>query len=316
MFVPRPTTERIPYQESIVVTDDGIELAVQAIGVGPAVLIANGIGVTVPGMDVLVHHLRGRYRCISWDYRGTGQSPVSSPQSIDLSMPRHAVDAFQVLDALGVDQAAVLGWSMGVQVGLEMIRLAPARVTGFGALFGAAGTPFRHAFPGPLAELVHLAVHGSRVAPWPGMGLVRLGARVPPLAWWICSVLGFVGKTADKEIFHRDVCSTASAEGRSYFSVLAELMDHDAADMLDSVQCPVLVVAGIGDWVTPPAAAAVMAEAIEGARLLVLEDTTHFGVIEHGPALLDPVDELLEQAYPSEVTTLVTLSSAPSLGPR
>ena len=71
--------------------------------------------------------------------------------------------------------------------------------------------------------------------------------------------------------------------------------------MLGDVRCPVLIAAGTQDWVTPPSAARAMADAIPGARYLLLEDTTHFGIIEHGPLLMDPIDELLEAAFGTPV---------------
>jgi hypothetical protein len=39
-----------------------------------------------------------------------------------------------------------------------------------------------------------------------------------------------------------------------------------------------------------------MADRIADARLCVLENTSHFGVMEHGPALWQPLDELLAKA--------------------
>jgi pimeloyl-ACP methyl ester carboxylesterase len=298
MLEPPVTTRPINYERHLVRTDDGVDLVVQTTGSGPPVLLGNGIGVTVPGLDMLVHQLRDNYRCILWDYRGIGGS--SAPKSWHAyTMERHAVDAQQVLQHLGIARAAVFGWSMGVQVGLELIRRDPDRVAAFGALFGASGRPFHAAFPSPLAAFVHLLVYYSSAAPWAGKGIMRLGAAVPPLAWTVCSTARFVGRHADKGIFYRDVLCTSHNDGRRYFRTMAELMHHDASDMLGDIRCPVLVACGTQDWVTPPSAAKDMADAIPGATYLCLEDTSHFGVIEHGPLLLDPIYELLESAFSS-----------------
>ena len=286
----------IPYQRHRVTTDDGVTLAVQSVGEGPAVLLANGIGVTKPGLDYLADYLRPRHRVICWDYRGIGESRLNGAP-VDLSMARQARDALQVLDALGESSAAVLGWSMGVPVGLEMIRRAPERVAGYGALFGAPGRPFRAAFPRPFSDAVHLSVRLSAFNPWPGHALLRLGAAIPPLAWAVCSTIKFVGREAQKDIFQADVRSTASADKTAYFNTMFELIHHDASDVLPTIGCPTLVVAGDEDWVTPPAAAERMARATPGAELIVLPKTSHFGIIEHGPDLWNPVDRLLESAF-------------------
>ncbi len=290
---------KIPFSHRRVTTHDGVDLAVQVAGEGPTVLLCNGIGVSRPGLDILADHLLSSHRVICWDYRGVAESRLP-PGEVSFSIPRHASDALQVLDALEEDRVAVLGWSMGVPVGLEMIRQEPDRVLALGALFGAPGHPFRAAFPRPVAELVHLAVRAARVAPWPGQALLGLGAALPPLAWALCSGVRFVGPWAHPETFHADVRSTAAANKTAYFGTMYELVYHDASDLLPSIRCPTLVVAGEEDWVTPPAAAEAMARAIPGCELVVLPETTHFGIIEHGPKLWEPVDRLLDRGFGSD----------------
>ncbi len=291
--IPMPS---LPYSHHRVVTDDGVDLAVQTVGEGPVVVLGNGIGVSKPGLDILADHLRDRYQVVCWDYRGVGESWLPD-KDVAFTMERHAVDALQILDALGVERAAMLGWSMGVPVGLEMIRRAPERIVGYGALFGAPGHPFRAAFPWILAEAVHLGVRSSTVNPWPAQAVLSLATALPPVAWAICSTLRFVGPWAHADTFHANVRSTCGANKTAYFNTMNELMHHDASDLLPFVQCPTVVVAGEQDWITPPAAARKMAHATPGSELVVLDRTTHFGIIEHGPALWEPVDRMLTKAF-------------------
>lgn len=290
---PPPT---IPWTRHEVATDDGVTLSAQSAGEGPPVLLGNGIGVTAPGLDYLAFHLLARHRVIAWDYRGIGRSRLNG-RRVDVRVRRHAQDALQVLEALDAPRAAVLGWSMGVPVGLEMLRAAPGRVAAFGALFGAPGQPFRAAFPRPFSDVVHGVIRLSTGAPLPAQALLRLGATVPPIAWAICSTLGFVGRDARPEIFHADVRSTTEAQKRHYFRTMWDLVRHDARDVLPTIRCPVLVVCGGKDWVTPPEAAREMALMTPGARLVELPEASHFGVIEYGPELWDPVDDLLGAAF-------------------
>jgi len=287
----------LPYEEHLVIASDGVELAAQSLGSGPAVMLINGIGVTRPGLDKLAEHLSDRYRVICWDYRGTGESAVAKPELDDMSMPRHAADGIDVLDALAIDRAAVLGWSMGVPVGLEMVRAAPARVAGVGALFGAAGPPFRAAFQSPFSDFVELSFRSARHVPWPSQALVRLGAVSPSLAWGVCAGIRFVGGAADQRLFQACVRSVGKADKRAYFATMKHLMAHDARDVLPLVRCPMLIVAGDKDWVTPPSAAAEMKRQAPHAHYYLLRNTSHFGVIEHGPGLWRPVDRLLAEVY-------------------
>jgi pimeloyl-ACP methyl ester carboxylesterase len=185
---------------------------------------------------------------------------------------------------------------MGVPVGLEMIRQTPERVTALGALFGAAGTPFRLAFPGVLSDSVHGVVHLAAHVPLLGQAVLEAAVALPAVAWALCSGLGFVGRHAHPAVFARNVDSVRRAQKPHYFRTLRELIYHDAHDVLPGIRCPVLVVAGGRDWVTPPHAAEAMVRALPAAEYVLLPDASHFGIIEHGPALYAPVDRLLGRA--------------------
>jgi len=125
-------------------TDDGVELLVQifypagdaSARAAPAVVFANGIGVRFPGAARQMNALRAAgYQTVCWDYRGMGQSVMDDPEG-DVSMSRHALDAITILDHLQLERAAFVGWSMGVQVSLEVIRRQPQRVAALVALLG------------------------------------------------------------------------------------------------------------------------------------------------------------------------------------
>lgn len=285
----------LSFESHRVAASDGVTLAVQVAGEGPAVLLANGIGVIRPGLDFLAAHLLPDHRVICWDYRGAGASRVN-PRTADLSMERHAEDAEAILRHLSVKRAAVLGWSMGVPVGLELIRRAPSLVSAFGALFGAAGTPFRGAFPRPMAEAVHRMLDLLVWAPAPGQILLDLAVALPSTARAVLNLAQFVGEGAHRDCFERNVQSVANANRRAYFITLRALAAHDAHDLLPRVTCPALVVAGGQDPLTPVRSARRMVEAMPDAELVVLPDASHFGVIEHGPLLWNPVDALLARA--------------------
>jgi pimeloyl-ACP methyl ester carboxylesterase len=289
------TLPRIPYEHRRVTTGDGVTLSVQVAGEGPPVLLANGIAVVSPGLDVLAEHLLPRHRIIAWDYRGIRGSRIDDPGA-DYSIGRHGLDALEILEALDVPRAAVLGWSMGVPVGLELLRRAPERVAAYGALFGSPGTPFRLAFSRRVSELVHRGVHWSRRSPWLVQAVLDLGVAVPPLAWAVCTGVRFTGSHSHRAVFHRDVQSHRDADKRAYFGTMTQLIDHEAWDVLPGVRCPCLVVAGDQDWVTPPEPAERMARLLPEAEFVMIRGATHFGIIEHGPELWDPIDRLLARA--------------------
>lgn len=76
----------------------------------PVVAFSNSIGTTLEMWDRQVPALSDRYRCLRYDTRGHGRSPVvDRPGTIeDL-----ADDLAGVLDALGIDKAHIVGLSLG-----------------------------------------------------------------------------------------------------------------------------------------------------------------------------------------------------------
>src|SRR5690349_3936761 len=102
------------------------EIVYHAFGAGPVILFLNGLGASWQGLRHQVAHFSSRYRCLVWDYRGLYRDqPASGPHSIS----DHARDALAILDAEGATRAVLVGWSLGVQVALQMFALAPHAVS-------------------------------------------------------------------------------------------------------------------------------------------------------------------------------------------
>ena len=80
--------------------------------------------------------LAERYRLISFDLPGHGQSSDAPDPARSYTMPGYADAAVETLGALGVDDAIVFGWSLGGHIGIEMI----SRYPGLKALM-ITGTP-------------------------------------------------------------------------------------------------------------------------------------------------------------------------------
>ena len=78
---------------------------------------------------------------MNWDYRGLFRSGPSADPA-DLGVETQARDLVAVMDTMGIESAVHVGWSMGVQVALELYRQAPQRVDGLVLIGGTSGKPF------------------------------------------------------------------------------------------------------------------------------------------------------------------------------
>ncbi|MBL0544475.1 alpha/beta fold hydrolase [Aeromonas jandaei] len=94
-------------------------------GQGSAVILIHGLFGSLDNLGLLARALGEHYRVISIDLRNHGVSFRSD----DMSYPAQAADILALMDHLGLDQAAIVGHSMGGKVGMQLAKLAPARVS-------------------------------------------------------------------------------------------------------------------------------------------------------------------------------------------
>ncbi|MBL0666633.1 alpha/beta fold hydrolase [Aeromonas jandaei] len=94
-------------------------------GQGPAVILIHGLFGSLDNLGLLARALGEHYRVISVDLRNHG----TSFRSDDMSYPAQAADILALMDHLGLDQAAIVGHSMGGKVGMQLAKLATARVS-------------------------------------------------------------------------------------------------------------------------------------------------------------------------------------------
>src|SRR5581483_4793692 len=88
-------------------------------------LLMQGLGYTREGWGPLRERLARRYRVLSYDNRGIGESEIPpGPYTVD----ELAADGVAVLDEAGVERAHVLGASLGGYAAQALAAAAPERV--------------------------------------------------------------------------------------------------------------------------------------------------------------------------------------------
>lgn len=95
-------------------------------GAGPAVLMTHGIGESLEFWHRQFDDLGQSLRLIAWDMPGHGLSDESADA---MSLEGQASVAWQLLDALGVEQVHLVGNSLGAAMSLRMADQVPARVS-------------------------------------------------------------------------------------------------------------------------------------------------------------------------------------------
>jgi pimeloyl-ACP methyl ester carboxylesterase len=263
-------------------------------GEGPPLVLANGLGGPLSAWKHQIQHLRSRYRVLSWDYRGLYGSSLPPGNDPDLSIRAHVGDLLSVLDAAGVEKAALVGWSMGVQVALELYADHPDRVTHLALLNGTFGKPL-HGVGVPFARyfLPH-AVDRARRMHHVGNAILQRASRWPETGPWL-KRLGVISKTLDSDLFAEMVTDFGSLDLELYFTMLGVLGKHDAAHVLPAIRVPTLVITGTRDMFTPPHVAEKMAQRIPQGELLIVRGATHYAACEYPELINLRIDKFLHE---------------------
>lgn len=94
-------------------------------GNGPDVILLHGLFGAGENLGVITRGLSGAFRTHSLDLRNHGRSPHAA----EMDYPSMAEDVLDTMDALEIDEAAVIGHSMGGKVAMELAMAVPDRIS-------------------------------------------------------------------------------------------------------------------------------------------------------------------------------------------
>lgn len=282
-------------------TPDGVDLHYEVLGnrdpEAPALLLANGLGGRLYVWQDLVERLRDRYRILTWDYRGLFRS-TSPPRRKGLSIPHHAADARHLLDVEGIDRAHLVGWSMGVQVSLELALECPQRVRSLTLLNGAPGhvlqTGLQPVIRMPLGHrTLHATIELLERSPRL-VGVISAAIRSRLHSRVVSALLGAWGYDARLEaMYSQYVDDVFGPSFPNYLRLFQELDAHSVYHLLPDIQQPTFVVSGRLDYLTPAVLADRIARRIPNAQHLRLPWGSHFAVLEYPDLVLDRLEAFL-----------------------
>ena len=242
-FVERPAAARIAW------SSDGDDSA-------PPVLLVMGLAYPAAMWWRLVPALSERYRVLRLDNRGaglTGDVP-GAPYTVETM----AQDCLAVLDAVGVEAAHVVGISMGGLIAQELALSSPARVR----------------------SLCLVATHaGAAHAVWDAEALAMLGDRgeLTPREAAEASLPFNYAPGTPRERIEQDweVRLPLAASPTGYLAQLTGTSSWSGLPRLSSISASTLVVHGEDDRLVPADNGRMLAEAIDGAELVLVPAANH-----------------------------------------
>jgi 3-oxoadipate enol-lactonase len=256
-------------------TVNGVNLAVEVRGEGPAILFVHGYPLDRTIWRDQIDSLEG-YRRIAPDLRGMGQSDAPD---LGYGMGIYAADLAALLDALGVNEVVLCGLSMGGYVIFEFLRRWRHRVR---ALILMDTRVEGDSTEGRRAR--DAAAASARDG---GAGAVG-GALLPKM-------LAPGSEERAPELVDRVRRMMAATPVAGMIGALAAMRDrHDNTGLLPTLaDLPTLVLVGEEDALAPPDAARRIATLIPGARLVVIPGAGHLPPVERPSETTAEIREFL-----------------------
>ncbi len=260
MAAPRPGTPETRY------TLNGVNLAVEVRGEGPAVLFIHGFPHDRTLWAHQVEALDG-FRRIAPDLRGMGRSDAPD---LGYSIETYAGDLAALLDTLGVEETALCGLSMGGYVAFEFLRRWRRRVRALVLMDTRAEADSAEARRG----------RDEAASEARDRGAAAVAERLLP------RMLGPATLAGSPETVERVRAMMAGTPVAGLVGALGAMRDRpDSTALLPTLGgVPALILVGEHDALTPPALATSMAEAIPGSRLVVIPGAGHLPPLERPAA--------------------------------
>lgn len=204
-----------------------------------------------------------------WQHQLTALADAADMRVADHTRYDNLYEIAASILAAAPPRFALAGLSMGGYIAFEMLRQAPQRITRLALINTAArdDSPERRQ---RRLDFMTLATRGRF------LGVSR--ALLPQLIdhsrlddETLATTITAMGRDAGVEVFLRQQRA---------------IIDRpDSRPLLSAIRCPLLLIGGLQDQLTPPQCQREIAEAVPGARLLLLERCGHLAPLEQPEAV-------------------------------
>lgn len=255
----------------------GRSTSYRAMGAGPEVVFAHGLGETLDSWLGQQRLLGSDYHSYAYDIRGHGDSPLGQA---DGTMEQLRDDLIDLLECLGPGPRVLVGYSLGGTIVLSVAVRRPDLVSGVVAVASSSVVGSR-------------AVEGYRES----IDLVRSG-ETDAIRRSFREHIEFCFHDAspfdlDAMVEHDLALLGDGAGYRNACEAIAGLHDRPLNPLLSDVKAPVLLIGGEFDAFCPRKAQDIMLAALPDALYVEVKDVGHFLPMEDPGALTTALREFL-----------------------
>ncbi len=247
-----------------------INVEIQGSDSAPVLMLSNSLGTNLHMWDDQMAEWSKHFRVVRYDRRGHGKSGVPKGP---YSMERFGRDVLAVADALKIKKFNWCGLSMGGMVGQWLGANAPGRIE----KLILSNTNYNYADKGPWNDRIKFVRE---------KGLAELVE--PNMERWFTK--GFRERAPQTIARIREIFLKTDPAG--YIACCEAIRDMDFTASNLRIAAPTLVIVGLQDPATPPAAGEAIAKQIKGAKLAAL-DAAHIANMEQPKLYTETVLDFL-----------------------
>jgi pimeloyl-ACP methyl ester carboxylesterase len=291
---------------------DGTRLAYRLVGQkqGPVYVLCDGISCDGFAWRYLEPALvAAGAQLLHIHYRGHGRSGLP-PDHTRVTLPDLASDIDHLMGRLRLGPATLIGHSMGVQVTLETAWRHPDRVRAMVLMCGSYGRVldgFKGSDIG--ARLLPLVVKLARQ--YRGAVSRTLRAVLPTsLTYWLAALGEIKGDKIRQQDFMPYLEHFSRMPLDAFVTMLTDAHERTSLAFLPRLRQPALVLAGADDTFTPPSSSELLADRLPNADLVVIENASHTGPLEHPGRFNDAI-----MAFSTKHDLLTPNTAGPAMPP-
>jgi 3-oxoadipate enol-lactonase len=258
---------------------NGAQIYYESTGDGrETIVLAHGLLWSGEMYSAQVAEFSKRYRCITFDFRGQGRTPVTAD---GYGMDALANDAIALIETLGVGPVHFAGLSMGGFVAMRVAARRPDLVRSLILLETSAE-------PEPREKIGKYKLLGF-AGRWFGYGLVA--SRVMPIMFGR-TYLSDPARSQERGAWRARLIANDRVGIERALAGVIERAGFESE--LATISAPTLVIVGDEDVATVPAKAERIRDGIAGAKLVVIPRAGHSSTIEEPAAVNAAIAAFLE----------------------
>lgn len=248
-----------------------IDIAYKMFGNGKPVLLINGFSAPLDFWDpILLANLASNHTVIVFDNRGIGNTTSGIKK---FSISQFANDTAGLLDALNVSKADVIGWSMGGMIAQELTLMHPEKVDKL---------------------VIHASSCGGKQSVLPSQEVIMAAVTISSNS---VERIQKILPLLFPEIWRMQNPNYLEKLPRTTEVIPSETLDlqteailnwEGVCDKLNIITQPTLVVVGTDDFFTPSSNSLLIAEKINGSRLVQIPGGGH-GVMFQYPETFNSI---------------------------